>query len=95
MCAKLNKYIYSLKQLSWEWYGRLTRHLILLGFTIMSFDLCVLVNKKNNTYITIYIDDLTLYSLPSKFMEDTIDLLKTEFEVIDLGTIHWLIGIQI
>src|SRR5258705_10905529 len=55
----------------------------------------MLVNKKLNTHITIYIDDLTLYSLPSKFMEDTINSLKTEFEVNDLGTVHWLLGIQI
>ena len=93
--AKFNKCIYGLKQSPWEWYGWLTHHLIPLGFTIMSFDLCILVNKKNNTYIAIYVDDLTLYGSPSKFMEDTVDSLKTEFKVTDLGTVYWLLGIQI
>ena len=88
MYAKLNKCIYGLKQSPQEWYSRLTRHLIPLGFTITSFDPCVLVNKKNNTYIAIYVDDLTLYGSPGKFMEDTVDSLKTEFEVTDLGTVH-------
>ena len=88
MCANLNKCIYGLKQSLWEWYGQLTHHLIPLGFTLTSFDLCILVYKKNNSYIAIYVDDLTLYSSPSKFMEDTIDSLKTKFEVIDLETVH-------
>ncbi len=95
MYAKLNKCIYGLKQSPREWYGRLTSHLIPLGFNITSFDPCVLVNKELNTYLAIYVDDLTLYGLPSKFMEDTINSLKTEFEVTDLGTVHWLLGIQI
>ena len=95
MCAELNKCIYRLKQSPQEQYGQLTHYLIPLSFTITSFDPCVLVNKKNNTYIAIYIDDLTLYSSPSKFIEDTIDSLKIEFEVTDLGTVHWLLGIQI
>ena len=95
MCAKLNKCIYGLKQSPREWYGRLTHHLIPLGFTIMSFNLCILVNNKNNTYIAIYFNDLTLYGSPSKFMEDTVNSVKTEFKVTDLGTVHWLLGIQI
>ena len=95
MCTKLNKCIYGLKQSLREWYSRLTSHLIPLGLNIKSFDPYVLVNKKFNTYIAIYIDDLTLYSLPSRFIEDTINSLKTEFEVTDLGTVHWLLGIQI
>ena len=95
MYAKLNMCIYGLKQSTREWYGRLTHHLMPFRFTITSFDPYVLVNTKNNTYIAIYVDDLTLYGLPSKFMEDTVDSVKTEFEVIDLRTVHWLLGIQI
>ena len=95
MFAKLNKCIYSLKQLLREWYGRLIHYLIPLSFTIISSDPCVVVNEKNNTYIAIYVDDLTLYVSPSKFIEDTVDSLKTEFEGTDLGTIHYLLGIQI
>ena len=54
----------------------------------MSFAPCILVNKKNNTYIAICIDDLTLDGSASKFIEDTVNLLKTKFEVTDFGTIH-------
>ena len=88
MYTKLKKYIYSLNQSLWEWYSCLTQHLIPLSFTIISLDLCILVNKKNNTYIAINIDNLTLYGSPSKFIEDTINLLKTKFEVTDLRTVH-------
>ena len=28
-------------------------------------------------------------------MEDTVNSLKTEFEVTDFGTVYWLLGIQI
>ena len=90
MCAKLNKCIYGLKQSPREWYARLTKHLIPLGFTISTFDRCVLV-KKTFLFLLPY----TLMILHSKQLEDIITSLKTEFKVTDLGTVNWLIGIQI
>src|SRR5258706_10196813 len=95
MCAKLNKCIYGLKQSPREWYSRLTKHLIPLGFTIMTFDPCVLVNKDIPIFVAIYIDDLTLFGPSSKKIENIIISLKAEFKVTDLGTVNWLLGIQI
>lgn len=95
MCAKLNKCIYRLKQSPREWYSRLSKHLIPLGFTIMTFDPCVLVNKDIPIFITIYVDDLILFGPPSKKMEDIITSLKAKFKVTDLRTVNWLLGIQI
>ena len=95
MCAKLNRCIYGLKQSPREWYARLTKQLIPLGFTISTFNPCVLVNKDIPIFITIYVDDLTLFGPPSKKLEDIITSFKTEFKVTDLGTVNWLLGIQI
>ena len=36
-----------------------------------------------------------LFGPPSKEMEDIITLLKAEFKITDLGTVNWLLEIQI
>jgi hypothetical protein len=41
------------------------------------------------------VDDITLYGPGGLMMKNVKNTLKSEFEVIDLGDLHWLLGIQI
>ena len=55
--------------------------LLMVGtVNITTFDPCVLINKNTNTYLAIYIDNLTFFQPPS--MEGIIASIKTESEVI-------------
>ena len=45
--------------------------------------------------IAISVDDLTFWGESGTLMDSTKELLKTEFEVTDLGNLHWLLGIKI
>lgn len=93
--AKLKKCIYGLKQSPREWYSRLTTLLKSNNFEITNFDPCVFRHTTKQFLIAVYVDDLSLYGPSGPLMESTISLLKNEFEVTDLGHIHWLLGIQI
>jgi hypothetical protein len=95
MCAKLKKCIYGLKQSPREWYARLTNHLLPLGFAVSTFDPCVLIDNTGRLFISIYVDDITLFGPSGKLMDSTKAALKQEFEVTDLGDLHWILGIQI
>ena len=70
-------------------------NLIPYGFDFSTFDPCVLVHESGQLFIAIYVDDLTLFGPQGDFMEQTIELLKTEFKVSDMGLLHYLLGIQI
>jgi hypothetical protein len=41
------------------------------------------------------VDDITLYGPGGLMMNNVKNTLKSEFEVTDLGDLHWLLGIQI
>ena len=60
MCAKLNRYIYGLKQSSREWYYKLSSILVPYGFTVSTFNSCVLIHKLMQFFLVVYIDDITL-----------------------------------
>jgi hypothetical protein len=93
--AHLRPCIYGLVQSSREWDSSLTTHLQRHGFDTSNFDPCILHHKSNKFYIAVYVDDLRLYG-PLEYLLDTPVLaLKTEFEVTNIGHLHWVLRIQI
>ena len=88
MCTKLNRYIYRLKQSPREWYPKLSSVLALYGFTVSTFDPCVLIHKLIQFFLVVYIDDITLLGPVGSLITSTKQLLKTEFEVTDMGDLH-------
>lgn len=84
-----------MKQSSREWYFRLVTYLTPYGFAFSAFDPCVLVHSSGSLFIAIYVDDITLFGESNGHLEQTINLLKSEFKVNDMGDVHWLLGIRI
>ena len=93
--CKLNKSIYGLKQSPRQWNERLTTFLLEYGFKPTAFDPCVLVHDTKELIIAIYVDDISLWGAPGRLMDTTKQLLESEFQVTDLGDLHWLLGIKI
>ncbi|KAI0996745.1 hypothetical protein K3495_g11439 [Podosphaera aphanis] len=93
--ARLNRCIYGLKQSPREWYFRLIEYIIPSGFTASEFDPCVLLHKSGNLIVAIYVDDIVLFGNQGDLMDNTVNLLKSEFKVNDMGTLNWLLGMQI
>jgi len=95
MVAKLKRCIYGLKQSPREWYYRLVKYLGPFGFAITAWDPCVLVHESGDLFLAIYVDDITLFGATGELKEQTINVLKTEFKVNNMGELNWLLGIQI
>jgi hypothetical protein len=93
--CKLKRCLYGLKQSPREWYSRLTNYLLPYGFALSAYDPCVLIHSSGNLFIAIYVDDISIFGPSDDLTENLITALKTEFEVKDLGGIHWLLGIKI
>ncbi|KAI0992496.1 hypothetical protein K3495_g15689, partial [Podosphaera aphanis] len=93
--ARLNRCIYGLKQSPREWYFRLAGYILPHGFTSSLFDPCVMIHDTGNLIIAVYVDDIVLFGEQNQLMSETINLLKSEFRVNDMGTLNWLLGIQI
>jgi len=94
-CVKLRRSIYGLKQSPRQWYGRLTAFLKPLGYEPTNFDPCVLVHTSHEIIIAIYVDDITIFGRATTLRYDFKESLKREFAFSDLGSLSWLLGIQI
>jgi hypothetical protein len=93
--ALLQKCIYGLNQSRQKWNEQLIHHFVSYGFVTSNFDPCIFTHRTEAFFIAIYVDDITLYSPGGLMMKNVKNTLKSEFEVIDLGDLHWLLGIQI
>ena len=62
---------------------------------ITAGDPCILVHESVGLFLAIYVDDITLFGATGELKEQTINMLKTEFKVNNMGQFNWLPGIQI
>jgi len=95
MFEKLLRCIHGLNQSPRECYYQLVEYLGPVGFVITAWDPCVFVHESGNLFSAIYVYDITLFGATGELKEQTINVLKTEFMVNDIGELNWLLGIQI
>lgn len=95
--CRLKKTIYGLKQSGREWNRKLDKVLIELGFTKSIVDHCVYIRTKNGhtSYITVWVDDLMLFTDNPLEMDEIKAHLKKEFEINDLGEPKLIIGLEV
>jgi hypothetical protein len=55
----------------------------------------MLRHKGDQFYIAVYVNNPTLYGPPRHLVYTTVLALETEFEVTNLGQLHWVLAIQI
>ena len=78
------------------WYGRIDSFLSSLGFTKSKADsnLYYKVEDGNPVMLLLYVDDLFVTSMDG-LITDTKRKLATEFEMKDLGMIHYFLGMEV
>jgi len=91
----LKRCIYGLNQSPREWYYRLIEYLQPFRFAITDWDLCFLVQESGALCLAIALDDITSFGATGDLKVETINVLKTEFKVNDIGELIWLLRIQI
>jgi hypothetical protein len=94
--CKLKKALYGLKQAPRAWYGRIDSFLQCLGFTksIADPNLYIKIVQNHPVIIVLYVDDLSLTG-EENLIAQTKRELSTEFEMKDLGLMHYFLGLEV
>jgi hypothetical protein len=92
----LRKTIYGLRQSGREWYMDITSFFTREGFYRSHADYSLYI-KQTSSYlliVIIYVDDLIMLSSDKDVMQGLKHKLQEEFDIKDLGELHFFLGVQ-
>ena len=95
--CRLHKSIYGLKQAPRAWFESFTSQLLHLGFTAFTADSSFFIYRNDTViaYLLLYVDDIVLTSNTPSYLDHLIQQLSTVFDLKDLGTLHYFLGLQV
>eukprot|EP00253_Pinus_taeda_P024491 PITA_24491 len=93
----LKKSLYGLKQAPRAWYAKMDSFLLESGFSRCHSDNTVYTKKAGKSLIilVLYVDDLILTGSDPNLINHVKSSLKNKFEMIDLGHLHYFLGLQV
>ena len=96
LSIRLRRSLYGLKQSGRMWYNRLSEYLIGKGFVNNEICPCVFIKKTSSEFaiVAVYVDDMNLIGTHDEIKE-TAELLKSEFEMKDLGKTKFCLGLEL
>eukprot|EP00253_Pinus_taeda_P033577 PITA_33577 len=96
LVCQLKKSLYDLKQSPRAWYAKMDNFLLDTGFSRCHSDNTVYTKKVGKYFIilVLYVDLILTGSDPN-FMSNVKSSLKKKFEMIDLGHLHYFLGLQV
>eukprot|EP00253_Pinus_taeda_P021747 PITA_21747 len=94
--CRLKKALYGLKLAPRAWYSRIDGYLQKMGFVKSDTDtnLYYLVVENEPLILVLYVDDLFLTG-SSRLIKDCKKNLATEFDIKDLGQMHYFMGFEV
>jgi hypothetical protein len=97
LICRLIKTIYGLKQAGLAWNKQLDKKLQARGYKRLLSDPCMYIrwDKGEFTIITVWVDDLLLFALSPRMMEEMKANIKFEWVITDLGEPWKIVGIEI
>ncbi|KAM1762795.1 hypothetical protein ACFX12_005393 [Malus domestica] len=97
LVCKLHKSLYGLKQAPRAWNDRFTTFLPTLGFQHTYSDSSLFVKPVGSDIVILllYVDDIIITGSAHSAIQQVIDALTSEFDIKDLGPLHFFLGIQI
>ena len=95
-CIRIKKSLYGLKQAGRIWYLHLSKYLQKCGFTTDESCPCLFIKRHKNeiAIVGIYVDDIIIIGTDTA-IENTMNALKAEFKVKDLGDLKYCLGLEI
>ena len=95
--CQLIKTLYGLKQAGREWNLELDRKMRGKGYVRLRSDACVYIWRMDDDFviITVWVDDMLLFSTTVGFKEKAIFDVSSEWEITDLGTPTKIVGIEL
>eukprot|EP00253_Pinus_taeda_P003513 PITA_03513 len=97
LVCQLKKSLYGLKQAPQAWYAKMDRFLLETGFFRCHYDNTVYTKKvgKSLIILVLYVDDLIVTNSDANLINHVKSSLKKKFEMIDLGHLHYFLGLQL
>ena len=97
LVCKLHKSLYGLKQAPRAWNDRFTSFLPSLGFQHTYSDSSLFVKSLATGVVVllVYVDDIIITGRDSCAVGDVITALTSEFDVKDLGCLHYILGVHV
>ena len=94
--CKLKKALYGLRQALRAWYARIDNYLRGLGFSksIADSNLYIKVVQNQPLILVLYVDELFLTG-EEHLIDQCKRELATEFEMKDLGLLHYFLGLEV
>lgn len=98
MVCLLKRSLYGLKQSPRQWYKRFDTFITQKGFQRSFYDACLYFKGDDvlkAEYLLLYVDDMLLISKEKSKVSRMKDILKSEFEMKDLGPAGRILGMRI
>eukprot|EP00253_Pinus_taeda_P027463 PITA_27463 len=97
LVCRLKKSLYSLKQDPRFWYAKMDSFLLDTDFSRCHSDNTICTKKvgKSLIILVLYFDDLILTSSDPNLINHVESSLKKQFEMTDLGHLHYFLGLQV
>jgi transposase InsO family protein len=94
---RLEKALYGLKQAPKAWYDRFSRVMIDIGFQFCLTDTALFIKNSDAGIIVLllYVDDMIITGSDKQGVETIKTLLKSHFEMTDLGLLRYFLGIEV
>lgn len=95
--CKLHKSLYGLKQAPHAWFECFTNQLLTLGFIASNAvpSMFIFHQQSCTLFLLVFVDDIIIIGINLSAISDMITQLYSTFEVKDLGTLTYILGLQI
>ncbi|GJS53282.1 zinc finger, CCHC-type containing protein [Tanacetum coccineum] len=95
--CRIVKSLYGLKQAPKQWQQKFNHTMLEYGFKINECDKCVYVKDTSSGYVILclYVDDMLVIGSNDKMIKSTKDMLKSKFDMKDIGLADVIFGIKI
>ena len=97
LVCKLHKSLYGLKQAPRVWYDKIDAYFLKNGFKRCISDPNLYVHNfgTNILIVVLYVDDLIITSIQLTLIQNLESDLQKQFEMTDLGLLHYFLRLQI
>ncbi|CAM8902479.1 unnamed protein product [Rhodiola kirilowii] len=97
MVYRLKKALYGLKQAPRAWFSRIKTYFDREGFKNSSLDHSLFIKKSGDKilFVCLYVDNLVYTGNDVDLCKDFNDSMKREFEMTDLGTMKYFLGVEV
>ena len=97
LVCRLIKSLYSLKQVSKQWYAKLSTTILNLGFiqSLANYSIFVHIKESSFTALLVYVDDMLITGNDPNCVASLKSLLDQKFGIKDLGSFKYFLGLEI